>query len=126
MSFAYLSARLCASASKASHRIHKFLRETSDAFSCSPQQSHLLVSSYLFRSAERFNSEYALGDVIVSLAEALRLIGVSNPLNTSILAMQDMKPKDFKLMLKFLKKIEQRFARTRSRIERYLQYQSQF
>lgn len=81
---------------------------------------------YLFRSTGRFNTEYALGDVIVSLADVLRLIGVSNPLNTSILAMQEMKPKDFKLMLKFLKKIEQRFARTRSQIERYLQYQSQF
>ena len=78
---------------------------------------------YSLHSTRQLDVEYALGDIIVSLAEVLRLVGVSNPLNASILAMQEMKPKDFKLMLKFLKRIEQQFARTRARIERYLKYQ---
>jgi len=79
---------------------------------------------YSLNSTRRFDAEYALGDVIISLAEVLRLVGVSNPLNASILAMEKMKPKDYKLMLKFLKRIEERFARTRAQIERYLEYQS--
>ena len=78
---------------------------------------------YSLNSTRRFDAEYALGDVIISLAEVLRLVGVSNPLNASILAMEEMKPKDYKLMLKFLKRIEERFARTRAQIERYLEYQ---
>jgi DNA-binding HxlR family transcriptional regulator len=79
---------------------------------------------YMLRSARLSDTEYMLGEVIVSLACVLRLLGVPSPLTMAIRAVTDMMPRDIGLILKFLKKLEKTSAKARASIKKYLESQT--